>query len=206
MPQYTYAGVGRKDGIMAGEYSAVFYKKDKLSYYNGGTFWLSENPSAVGVKGWDASLERIVTWVILKDKISGKKIAVFNTHFDHIGVLARKESARLLINKIDELSMGLPVIATGDLNSTPDSEALKTITDQSNPKHLTDTRSIANMIEGPGWTMHDFGKTAESQRRIIDYILVKNAIIAELHKTIFEMRGNLYLSDHNPVFAKLTVN
>ena len=205
LPQFTYAGVGRKDGLKAGEYSAIFYKKERFQYYDGGTFWLSENPMAVGVKGWDASLERIVTWVILKEKTTGRKIAFFNTHFDHIGVVARCESAKLLIAKVEELAKGLPFFVTGDFNSTPDSEPIKIIADISNTKHLTNTQSIASQVSGPGWTMHNFGTTPEASRSIIDYIFIKNSVSIKNHITIFEMKGNVYLTDHNPVFVKAEV-
>ena len=205
MPQYTYAGVGRKDGKNAGEYSAIFYKKERFQYYNGGTFWLSETPAAIGVKGWDASLERIVTWVILKEKLTGKKIAFFNTHFDHVGIVARRESAKLLVAKISEIAPNLPVILTGDFNSIPESETIKYITDKNNPNSLVDARQKSSTVTGPNWTMHDFGKTAESERKIIDYVFVKNDVAIEKHQTIFETKGLLFLSDHNPVLVEVSV-
>jgi endonuclease/exonuclease/phosphatase family metal-dependent hydrolase len=205
MPQYSYVGVGRKDGKTAGEYSAVFYRKDKFELLRSGTFWLSENPNAIGIKGWDAALERIVTWVVLKDKTTGKEFAFINTHFDHIGQVARRESAKLLLAKVDEIANGLPVIISGDLNSTPDSEVIKILTDINSSNHLTDSRAIATEILGPAWTFHGFGSVAVESRTIIDYIFVKNKVTVQQVSVLSEMLGKLYLSDHNPVLIKASL-
>ena len=124
LPQYTALGVGRADGKEAGEYCSLFYKTDRFELIKNGNFGLSETPDTIGVKGWDAACERIVTWAILKDKTSGKKLAAFNTHFDHVGKVARRESAKLLLAKMHELAEGLPVILTGDFNGTVDSEPI----------------------------------------------------------------------------------
>ena len=95
LPQYTVLGVGRADGKEKGEYCSLFYKTDRFDLVKSGNFGLSETPDSIGIKGWDAACERIVTWAVLKDKVSGKELAAFNTHFDHIGKVARRESAVL---------------------------------------------------------------------------------------------------------------
>ena len=205
LPQFTYAGVGRKDGKTGGELSAVFYKKDRFKFYNGGTFWLSENPSAIGVKGWDAAIERIVTWVILQEKITGKKFAFINTHFDHIGQVARRESAKLLLSKTIEIAGSLPVFVTGDLNSTPESEPVQILTNPANSECLTNSRTVAPVVEGPAWTLHGFGSTPLGNRTIIDYIFIKNSVKVNHCSVIFENHNNVYLSDHNPVLVKASI-
>ena len=115
MPQYTYIGVGRDDGKQGGEYAAIFYKKDKFKLIEHGDFWLSTE-TAYPNKGWDAALPRICTWGIFKEKKTGFKFMFFNLHMDHIGVEARKESAKLILAKIKETGGKLPVILTGDFN------------------------------------------------------------------------------------------
>ena len=202
LPEYAYEGVGRKDGKTEGEFSAVFYKKAKFELLKSGTFWLSENPTYVGVKGWDAAIERIVTWVLLKEKSTGKEFAFINTHFDHIGQVARRESAKLLLSKADEIAKDLPVIVTGDFNATPDSEVIRIITDVNSSNHLTDSRSLAPSILGPAWTFHGFGKVPMETRSVIDYIFVKNGVSVSQLSVISEMSGSTYLSDHNPVLIK----
>ena len=202
LPQYTYAGVGRLDGKKAGEYSAIFYKKDKFDLLDSGNFWLSENPSAAGVKGWDAACERIVTWVILKEKKTEKKFAFINTHFDHVGKIARRESAKLLLSRVENIAKGLPLFVSGDFNSTPQSEVITMLTDKNRTNHLIDSRSIAPFIYGPAWTNHSFGEDPMEKRRIIDYIFVNNKVKVEVVAVIAERLNNLYLSDHNPVLLK----
>ena len=94
-----------------------------------GDFGLSETPDSIGKKGWDAACERIVTWAVLKDKVSGREVAAFNTHFDHMGKVARSESAKLILEKIKQMAGDLPVIVTGDFNGTMDSEPVVVLTE-----------------------------------------------------------------------------
>ena len=203
LPGYNYIGVARDDGKESGEFCALFFKEEKFELLEGNTYWLSEDPSATGVKGWDANCVRVVTWAIFKDKSTGKKFAFFNTHLDHRGEVARVESAKLLVRKVDELSKGLPVIVTGDFNAVPGSEPVKIITDQSRDNALIDTRSLATLVYGPAWTAHDFGRTSMENRRIIDYVFVNDRVKVEKYAVIAEMLDSTYLSDHNPVLVTL---
>jgi endonuclease/exonuclease/phosphatase family metal-dependent hydrolase len=98
MPNYRYAGGGREDGKIKGEYSAIFYNTGRLELLQSATFWLSKTPSVPGSKSWDAAITRIVTWAKFRDKITDNIFFHFNTHFDHIGKMARRESA-LMIQK-----------------------------------------------------------------------------------------------------------
>ena len=61
-PAYDYVGVGRDDGATGGEYSPVFYRKDKYVALKSGTFWLSETPDSVSY-GWDAVCRRVCSYV-----------------------------------------------------------------------------------------------------------------------------------------------
>src|SRR5690606_11337984 len=116
---YDFIGAGRDDGKTKGEYSCIFYKKEKFTVTEQGTFWLSPTPDSA-TKGWDAALNRVCTYGLFRDKKSRVSFWVLNTHFDHIGELARLESAKLIVEKIHELNTGnLPVFFMGDLNSRP---------------------------------------------------------------------------------------
>ena len=88
-PDFDHVGVGRDDGIRAGEHMGIFYKKDRFEKIKDGMFWLSETPDKPGF-GWDAVCNRTVTWIKLKDKITKKTFYVFDTHFDHRGNKAGK--------------------------------------------------------------------------------------------------------------------
>ncbi|MCE4562883.1 endonuclease/exonuclease/phosphatase family protein [Maribellus sp. CM-23] len=115
LPGYDYVGVGRDDGKTKGEYAPVFYQKDKFKVLESGNFWLSEITDRPN-KGWDAALPRICTWAKFKDRENGFEFYFFNLHMDHIGVEARKNSARLVLKKITEMCGDKPVILTGDFN------------------------------------------------------------------------------------------
>lgn len=114
---YDYIGVGRDDGKTGGEYAAVFYKKDRLRLLDHGDFWLSETPDRPGL-GWDAACVRICTW----GKFTGmtatndEAFYFFNLHMDHVGIVARREAAKLIVSKVREIAQGAPVIITGDFN------------------------------------------------------------------------------------------
>ena len=100
LPGYAWVGVGRADGREAGEYSAILYRTDRFELMDDGTFWLSETPEVPGSKSWDAAIERIVTWAQFRDRETGKTFFHFNTHFDHVGQVARAESAKLILQRI----------------------------------------------------------------------------------------------------------
>jgi endonuclease/exonuclease/phosphatase family metal-dependent hydrolase len=97
LPKFKYVGVGRDDGREKGEYSAIFYDTTRLQLLISQTFWLSETPTVAGSKGWDADITRIVTWAKFKDRKTKKIFFAFNTHFDHIGKEARRESAKIIL-------------------------------------------------------------------------------------------------------------
>ena len=123
---YAYIGAGRDDGKEAGEHSAIFYKKDRFEVLDKGNFWFSETPDVPG-KGWDAvCCNRICSWGKFKDKISGQVFFFFNSHYDHQGKVARRESSHLLLKKIREIAGEKAIVfATGDFNAVPTNRSLR---------------------------------------------------------------------------------
>lgn len=118
MPGFASVGVGR-DGEAGGEFSAIFYRVDRIQVLDSGTFWLSETPEKVS-KGWDAALNRICTWAKMKDRATRRVFYFFNTHFDHIGPVARHKSAELLVARIREtVGEKYPVFCSGDSTRGP---------------------------------------------------------------------------------------
>lgn len=164
-------------------------------------FWLSETPEIAGSRGWDGACERIASWGKLKDKISGKEYFALNTHLDHIGVVARREGVSLILDRVNELSDGLPVIVTGDFNAEPESDVIKHMTDAENPKHLQDTRLMSPIVYGPSWSFHDFGKIPYDKRPLIDYVFVRNDLKVLRYGVLAETEGSEFLSDHAPVLV-----
>lgn len=205
LPDYNYIGVGREDGKQKGEYAALFYKKERFEEEDSGTFWLSETPDVAGSKGWDGACERVASWAVLKDKETGKKIFAINTHLDHVGETARQKGVTLLIDRAKQLSNGLPVIITGDFNAERESGVIKHALDPNNSMQLFDSYAIASTTDNAKWTFHDFGKLPEEERPYIDYIFVNKSVIVDEYKVMDEKLNDIYLSDHCPIVAKLTI-
>ncbi len=210
MPDFAVLGVGREDGKTEGEYSALWYKKERFELVNNGHFWLSEQPDSIGMKGWDAVCERIATWAILKDKETAKEFFVLNTHFDHVGMVARAKSVALIKNKVREYAGERPFIIMGDFNADPKDNVVLTMTDAiaKTPAKTPyyDSRLRAKMKKGSDWTFHDFGEIAEQERTRIDYIFVSKAWKVLLNENIRTDKGEIYASDHSAVLTILRLN
>ena len=192
LPEYGYVGVGRDDGASKGEYSAVFYLKEKFKLLESKTFWLSETPEEVSV-GWDAALPRICTYAQFKEHTTGRVFWHFNTHFDHVGKAARANSALLIIEKIKSLvSTESVFVLTGDFNASPNE--LPTT-------HLKNAfRDPLEYIElsGPEGTFNAFNLQAPLDRRI-DYIFFQG-LTPLSYAHLSEKRANgRWISDHLPV-------
>jgi len=205
LPDYAYVGVGREDGKTKGEYAPIIYRKDRFTVEKTGDFWLAEDMYAVGKKGWDAACERVVTWAILKDKETGREFFFLNTHLDHVGKVARHEGALLVLEQTNVLSKNLPVIITGDFNATPDDDPIQVLVNPADPRHLVHTRLISELVYGPEWTFHNWGKIPNEKRNWIDYIFVKGDFKVLRHGVLSETKDHLFPSDHCPILSTLII-
>jgi endonuclease/exonuclease/phosphatase family metal-dependent hydrolase len=199
---YNYIGVGRDDGKKAGEYSCIFYKKDTYKVLQQSTFWLSLTPDTVS-KGWDAAIVRVCTYGLFLHKMTKQKVWVFNTHFDHVGIKARLESAKLIVKKIKELNTAqLPVIITGDFNSKSEEEPAKYMMSK-----MKNCRSISKQVYGNIDTWNAF-KFNEKPSGCIDYVFVNNDTRINVSKfaTLTDSYDMKYPSDHFPVLAAISIN
>lgn len=197
---YSYVGVGRDDGKQAGEYAAVFYDDSLYAPVADGHFWLSETPDSAAL-GWDAVCIRIATWVKLKEKATGREFLVFNTHFDHIGVVARQESAKLLLSRVHEFGDSIPTVIMGDFNFPVTDPSLAPLV---NAPTFTEVRgSKAFKPQGdslPPVTYRGFGHGEPGE--LIDHIFCQGFVPQE-YEVITSGYGVQYLSDHMPVLAVL---
>jgi endonuclease/exonuclease/phosphatase family metal-dependent hydrolase len=196
--KYDYVGVGRDDGKMEGEFCAIYFDTTRYKIRNNSTFWLSETPDVVSV-GWDAALERICTYGLFENKTSGEEFWVFNTHFDHLGVIARKKSSALILKKIKEINtQSLPVILMGDFNSIPDSDPIKIL-----KSDLIDALQISlENLEGPQGTFNGFDMMLPIDNRI-DYIFTKNVKVLSYRHIDDRLNNNRHISDHLPVMIEI---
>lgn len=170
MPDYSYIGLGRDDGKEAGEHSAIFYDRNRLQLLQHGDFWLSEHPDKPGL-GWDAACVRICTWGQFKLKKPKLKFFYFNLHMDHVGVVARREAAKLVVQKIREIAQGAPVILTGDFNVDQNNEIYQIFTQSG---ILKDSYTAARQRFAENGTFNDFDTSLKTESRI-DHIFVSPA-------------------------------
>lgn len=196
---YNYVGVGRDDGNSGGEYSAIFFNKNKFQVVKQHTFWLSETPNKPS-KGWDAAYPRICTYVLLKNRKSQKLFWVFNTHFDHIGIEARQESAKLIINKITEINTNnYPVVLLGDFNLTEDSTVIQYL----NSVYKDSKNVVQQKTNDTLGTFNGFNVQEQSSNRI-DYIFVSEQLIkVKKYQVLRQLVNGKYPSDHFPVIVNL---
>lgn len=197
LSDYKHIGIGRDAGG-SGEHCAIFYNAKRFKLIKQATFWLSETPDVIS-KGWDAALNRICTYGIFKDEIAKKTILVFNTHFDHIGNIARINSAKLIFEKISSLNKAnYPVILMGDFNLEPESEPIKYLTGV-----LNNTMYTAKHIYGKSGTFNGF-EFCKPVTSTIDYIFTgKTGLQSLKYAVITDSRNCRYLSDHLPVYTEL---
>lgn len=200
LTEFTFYGKGRDDGKEGGEHSAIFYKKDRFKALQSGDFWLSETPDKPG-KGWDATCcNRIASWVKFQDLLSKKEFYFFNVHFDHQGVEARRQSGHLMVKKISEIAGKSTVILTGDFNSTPETEQIKTIQGL-----LNDSYEVTKQPPyGPEGTFNSFKFDAAMDKRI-DYIFVSKNINVLKYGVLTDAKEQRYPSDHQPVLIKVEI-
>jgi len=194
-PHFTYVGVGRDDGKQAGEYSPVFYDSTLFELINSGTFWLSETPGEVS-RGWDAALPRVCTFAELKDK-NGASFVVYNAHFDHVGVEARRNSVGVILGHYRNFYDGKRAVFMGDLNFTDVDPAYTKITDAG----FRDARDLVQPY-GPKATFNGFNWENIPERRI-DYVFLRGEFEVLTFGVLTDSRYNRYPSDHFPVIAEV---
>jgi endonuclease/exonuclease/phosphatase family metal-dependent hydrolase len=199
LPHYNRYGLGRDDGKDKGEHSAIFYKKDEFDLLKKGDFWLSQTPEKPSL-GWDATCcNRICSWVYLQHKKTGKKFYFFNAHYDHQGVQARRESSKLILQKIKEIAGSKPVIFTGDLNGSHSSEWYQTI---ATSKFLKDSYKEVKYPYANNASFNAFG-ASKNRTDIIDHIFISNHFKVTRWGILTDTYHGKYPSDHFPVLAEV---
>ena len=205
LPGYDYIGIGRDDGKQKGEYSAIFYRKDKFKLLDQGNFWLSDDQTKPNL-GWDAVCIRICTWGKFQEISTGKVFVMFNLHMDHRGTVAREESSKLILKKIQEMPPATPVILTGDFNVSQFSPSYHLLNTSG---VLRDSYDKSPLTYDPAGTFNGFHpeKSASSER--IDHIfltkqfaVLKYGILTDTYRIYDGKSGVAHCpSDHFPVMA-----
>jgi endonuclease/exonuclease/phosphatase family metal-dependent hydrolase len=198
LPEYAWFGTDR-DATGKGEHTAVYYRRDRVEFIDGGTFWLSETPEVPASKSWGSHHNRTATWLRLRHRDSGREFVVCNTHLDNGSAEARLGGARLIVARAREQWAGLPLLVMGDFNSQGEhSEVWQALTES-----LRDTRLSAKEVAGPESTFTGFEPKEERPNRRIDWILASPEWRAKSCRTVTLQPHGRPPSDHRPVLAEL---
>ncbi len=195
---YGHIGVGRDDGERGGEFMTLYYDASRWSLVYGTTFWLSEAPDAPTM-GWDAACYRVCTYGIFANG-AGDTIVVNNTHLDHIGKEARRNSVIQLADHFDHYNRVYPALLMGDFNFEPTDPLYDDMS-----ARMTDIYTIAEeVIYTQAGTFNGFKLDKEPLQRI-DYIWLdadKWDVQRYEHRVVLTSQGR-HMSDHFPVIGRL---
>lgn len=209
-PSYRAVGVGRDDGVSAGEHMSVFYNADILELVDWGNYWLSETPWKASI-GWDAACRRTATWTLMRVKATGKLFYFVNTHLDHKGVEARKNGLSLIYDNIRKMNgEGYPMVLTGDFNMLPDNPCLcelEGLMSSARKSALeTETKGSFNAyghLEKSGAGNKKYGGI-QPELRPIDYIYHTGFSSNPVFKVVDKQYKDIpFISDHYPIYADL---
>ncbi|MFW5697785.1 MAG: endonuclease/exonuclease/phosphatase family protein [Fimbriimonadaceae bacterium] len=196
-PRYAAIGVGRDDGVAAGEYSAILFDRSRFTVASSGTIWLSDTPDVPGSTSWGNQIPRICTWGRLIDNTVKRPFVVYNCHFDHQSQSSRERSAEAMIEHRDSLFPDDLVVMMGDFNAGEDNPAVTTFLQAG----LINAYRADHPTDATVGTFHGFRGGDEGA--MIDYVFLSPAwevIDAEIVRWNKEGR---YPSDHNPVTAEV---
>jgi endonuclease/exonuclease/phosphatase family metal-dependent hydrolase len=213
LSDYGEIGVGRDDGVKAGEYAAILYRSDRFEVNDSGTFWFSDTPAVPGSASWGNNVTRICTWAHLVDRTTNSGFYVYNVHLDHESQASREQSAELLASRIASRDESDPVIVTGDFNAGESNPVLRYLTGDlerafagtgATPasSELRDSYRAVHPDSDAVGTFNSFLGTATGEK--IDAVLVSDdwqVLEATIVRTAVDGK---YPSDHFPVVAVIS--
>ena len=153
---------------------------------------------------------RICTWGHFRDRQTRKDFYFLNLHMDHVGVTARSEAAKLVMQRITQMTDGGKKLAvlTGDFN-VPQTDKLYALFTESGI--LKDTYATAAMRFAENGTFNGFNSHSYTAERI-DHIFVTPTTVVDAYAILTDGRWQenengavvrRNLSDHYPVFARI---
>lgn len=207
LPDYEFFGCGRDDGKTQGEYSGIFYRREKfrIDPKNAGTFWLSATPKVPGSKTWGNEIPRIATWIHLTDQKTQRGFTVFNTHWDHRNQNSRTHAAFLIAERIDaRLAAKDPVVLLGDFNATEGNPAVDYLAGRNSkwPNSLLDTYHTLHQGVRSRRTLHFWQNNKDGWLKV-DHILVSRPTKVVKAEIVYPLANENPASDHYPVASTI---
>ena len=195
---YEHLGHGRNQDL-SGEASPVFYRAERFEPLENKTIWLSETPDVYSLD-YGTTLPRIATYVLFRDRGTGRKFLFANVHLQHQKIIeCRAKQIAVLLKVLKRYQeQGVPVVLTGDFNAPPDEPAYRLAAEQ-----LYDAAKISQTppVLAEGRTFHGYKPVRpETSRNLpIDYIFVSDGITVLSYESVnnFDAAG-LASSDHYP--------
>lgn len=189
-----------REGDNQGEGLGIYYKPDLFDCLDKGYFWLSETIDTPSIHP-EAGCKRIALWVILKEKMSQKKVLIINTHLDHVSENARNEGMSVLLRELDEKIAEYPTIILGDFNSDRKEKFHDQLAETFiYPRDLDDVMSY-----GPKGTFQDFDYNALwDNLEEIDFVLFKELNCFK-YGVLTDSCNQKFPSDHFPVVASFHI-
>jgi len=202
LPGYRILGGGCDDGKEKGEASPIGFDPKRFDLLDNGLFWLSPTP-AVPSKGWDAAYNRVATWTRLRVHGTRHVLLAVNTHWDHVGTIARQESALQIARWIESNAKRCEqVMLFGDFNSGIDEEPLRSIRTSLG---LRDARALSKSAPfGPANTFNGF-EPAPAEARVIDHFLLGPRLEVDRYLVLSQVIDGRWPSDHFPVLIDTTI-
>lgn len=184
--------------------NAVFFSRERFETISAGGFWLSETPHIEGSLSWDSARSRFANYLNLLDRRSGKGLRVWNSHFDHIGAVARVKQGQVLVEAAQALSEALPQVFTADCNADAKDPAIMNLI----AGGWSDTYTAARGPADPGFTYHGFlGPKYDPKNGVgkIDFIFTRGPVETLDAEIIRDGRDGKYPSDHYFLSAEVRI-
>ena len=183
------------------ELAPIAWKTSKYSMEDSGHFWTAES-------GISSDYPRCINWVVLKEKSTGNEIVVMNYHADPNSESVRNQTAKLVMEKLNEICQahgGIPAVIGGDWNMSVGSTAYETAVTEG----LRDIRTTVNPKASGSfnnWTRTESGKYSMG-----DYLFMTEDVNASEYLVITgdldEGRTDgevVHISDHCPIVAEIS--
>ena len=229
LTEYEYVGYGRDNGKensagASGEQTGIIYKKDRYVKMDQGRFFLSKTPYKVS-KVSNSDFNRLVAWIKLKDRTSGKEFFFFSTHFNHnytaVKVQVRTDQAEIAINEVPKIAGDLPYFFAGDFNceitepayemlSTRWTDAFIAMGDNAIGAYVCNEEQQTLYPTQCAWegnTYTGLYSSDDKSPKRIDLVLFDSsrATISSYFADNDDMGLEKYPSDHLPVITEMTI-